>query len=161
MAIQSGEQIDRDLMERLGRIVIRWAIVEELCVAFLAFAVSADRAFMRVITQSISNSSVVDWLRVLSEERFADERSRKDLAKLFKIIDEVRSDRNELVHGIWHGGPETHTVLVHTLRMDRAQLVQDKLVTIADLDDLLDHIETLISQLIHLGKHLGFAGERT
>lgn len=154
-------EIDPTLLEKLGRICIRWAIVEELCNSFLAVAASADRAFLRVITQNVSNATVVDWLRVLSDARFADERSRKDLAELFRVIDEIRGQRNELVHGIWHRGREPGTALVHTLRMDRAQLIQDKLVTVADLDDLLGHIETLGAQLARLGEHLGFTRKGT
>lgn len=153
---QKDEKIDPLLLERLGRICVRWAVVEELSNSFLAFAVSADRAFLRVVTQNVSNSSVVDWLRVLSENRFTDERSRNELAELFRRIDETRRDRNDLVHGIWHAGSEPNIALVHTLRMDRTVPIQDKLVTLTDLDDLIDEIEALLSALTRLGNHLGF-----
>ena len=110
---------------------------------------------MHIVTQNVSGATITDWLRTLCDIRFTHEASRKALKELLRIIDETRSERNALVHGIWHPGPIPQTALVNSLRLDRRELMKDELVTIADLDELIHRIDTIVAELTTVGKNLG------
>ena len=46
-------------------------------------------------------------------------------------INELRAERNALIHGVWATTTEPGTALVQTVRLQRRQVVQGELVTTA------------------------------
>ena len=67
------------------------------------------------------------------------------------------SDSVVLAHGLWHqSDPAAKTALVHTVNLDRPEIMRDRLVTVPDLDDLLVHIDDWIADYVTLGREVGF-----
>jgi hypothetical protein len=71
-------------------------------------------------------------------------------------IKTASEDRNAYVHGVWQNGPEPKTATVQTVRLNRAEIVRDELVTCADLTDLAAEIEDITQELRELARRLGF-----
>jgi len=148
--------IDPQLLQRLGMVVSRWAYVEALEGEFLAFLAHADPGAMYVLTQSVTGATLTDWLRILAPIRLTHPDTTERLKALFTRIDETRSERNVLVHGLCRPGPEPGTLLTQTVKWERAEVVREELMTAPDLDDLIQRIHEIAAELIFLGKRLGF-----
>ena len=80
-------QVNPALLERLGRIAYHWAYVERLEADFLAFLLQANPAFLHVVSQNVSGSTITGWLRTLSLVRFTDAQTHDGLRILFGRID--------------------------------------------------------------------------
>ena len=148
--------IDESLRLRLGTLIIEWSFVDAICGEFLAYMLKADPGAVYVVTQNVSSGTIGAWLRTLAPVRFLNENTRERLADLFGRIDDIRSDRNALVHGIWKAGDETGTAIVQTIGWHRSSVVKEELVTIADLNDLIDGVRNVVEELEILAKKLGF-----
>lgn len=71
--------------------------------------------------------------------------------------DDLRQERNELVHGVWEPTEcETGTSLIETVNLERTEIIRSRFVTTHDLDDLLGEIDAWIVDYVTLGKELGF-----
>jgi hypothetical protein len=149
-------QVNPALLERLGRIAYHWAYVERLEADFLAFLLQANPAFLHVVSQNVSGSTITGWLRTLSLVRFTDAQTHDGLRILFGRIDDARAARNALVHGLWRPGSEPRTATVTTIKVDRAEIVKWELVTLDDLDSQIGEIGEIYAELITLGSQLGF-----
>ena len=60
--------------------------------------------------------------------------------RIFDVLDEIeelRPERNELIHGLWSSSPERSTI-VQTTRLERADVIHERVVTAPDLDHLCD-----------------------
>ncbi len=63
--------------------------------------------------------------------------------------DQIRAERNILVHGLWKEGHESGTAIITTIRLDRAELIKEEFWTEADLNDLIERsTETLTEALL-------------
>jgi hypothetical protein len=90
--------IDPELAEPLGQIIVRWSSTEYLISMLLGTLVFADLAGIQVVTTNIA-----------------------------------RSERNEFVHGHWDTtNCEPRTALVHTINLDRNEVIRERLVTKCD-----------------------------
>jgi hypothetical protein len=151
--------VSPQLIAGLGMIVSQWAYVEAYEGEFLSFLTDADPGAMYTITQSVSGATLTDWLRVLSQVRFSNSNMVDNLSKLFTKIDETRADRNAFVHGLWKAGPENGTAIVQTIRWDRREVIRQELVTVADLNEIIERILEVIAELQMLAKSLGFGNK--
>src|SRR3954454_19749674 len=99
-------EIPAELLSELACVTIGSANVEGLLIQFLIFIMAAAHADgMHVICQNASISTVLKWVRLVSEQRFEPEMYEK-LKALFNRIQEAMDDRNAYVHGLWRVGPE-------------------------------------------------------
>ena len=139
----------------LGTIIARWAYVEQLLGEFLSFLVQGNPALMYVITNNVSGSTIAYWIRTLLIARYAGDEPPKEITDLLASVEELRRDRNALVHGLWspHG---TEAAEVQTIRWERREVVKVELVTQADLEQLAQDIDDAIDALAALGKRYGF-----
>ena len=144
------------LSEGLGMIVQRWAYVEALEGEFLAFLVGAKHGNLYAITQASSGKAITSWLRTLTEIKIAHEESRVKLICLFTRIDELRAERNALVHGLWSAAPEAQAATVQTVNLARSHLIITSVVTCPDLQHLLEDIGEVIDELILVGRNMGW-----
>jgi hypothetical protein len=145
------------LLEGLGIVVTRWAYVEALEGEFLSYLTGAKDGNLYVITQAVSGKSITSWLRTLADLKFTHEESRKKIADLFNRIDEVRAERNALVHGLWRPDPGDKSIaIVQTVNLARSAMIKDELVTSADLTDLIERIGDIMRELILVGTNLGW-----
>jgi len=107
----------------------------------------ASQGTLHVLIPSVSNASVTNWIRILAADRFANDAFRDHVLEILKRTDDLRAERNSLVHGIWTPGPVAGSALVQTVRFDRTDVIQDSLVTVADLNDLLSHLADVLRDI--------------
>jgi hypothetical protein len=150
------ELLTPDFLVRIGRVSVRWSFVEALEGEFLSHLLAADPGGMYVITQNVAGSTITGWLRVLCKMRYTHATSLDRLNDLFNRIDEARGERNSYIHGLWQNGPDSGACVVQTVRWDRAEVVKQEVVTLADLDDLIGRINEIFLELAQLGRNLGF-----
>ena len=144
-------EIDPELLQRLGAIVTRWAFVEQCCSDLFTLVSGGNPGTMPIVTSNISNRSVVEWTRTLMDIRYESEdwEIDRDAREALADVDELRDQRNALVHGLWgtdKSGPGT--AMVQTVRLERATMIRDWLVTSADLDELIDDILDVTARLL-------------
>lgn len=154
-------EVDPELSSQLGQIIIRWSALEYFISMLLATFLNADQGGMMVITNSVPVSVQSKWLRALmaSHEHEADQNRR--VTELLSRADELRAERNEIVHGIWDTtNCQPKTALVETVNLDRAEIIKSRLVTLQDLNELLADISRWIDDYVTLGRELGFPRHR-
>jgi len=111
---------------------------------------------MFIITQNVSASTVSDWIRILTPLHVSDPNTQASLLTLLATVNEIRAERNALVHGLWREGPEPNTAIIQTIRLDRAEIIKDEFATAADLNDLIQRsTEALIEALALRDKIIG------
>jgi hypothetical protein len=153
--------IDKELLWRLGKIFIAWSSLESLLSMLLGTIIGADLAASSVVTNSMSTSLQVKCVRGILSVHALREPATPRITQLLDRADELRSERNELAHGLWHqSDPAAKTALVHTVNLDRPEIMRDRLVTVPDLDDLLVHIDDWIADYVTLGREVGFPASR-
>ena len=155
-------EIEPEFFEWLGRIVTRWSFAEALIAEFFAFLLDASPGYVYILTQNVSNSTLVNWIRTALSLRITDEEVTKMITDVLNHTDAVRTDRNVLVHGLWAthlSGPET--VAVQTLRYERSEIMKTELVTLADLKHLHEEIGDVIGALLGLDSVLHFTTKST
>lgn len=145
-----------DFQQRIGRIAVEWSWIEMLLGEMLAHFCKADHGSMYVITQSVSGSTITDWLRTLAQIKIKEDAGRKVIMDLLAEVDAARSERNTYVHGVWNGHEEPSLATVQTFKWDRAEVVQTSVCSVADLDDVISHLETVQLMLGNLGLGMGF-----
>jgi hypothetical protein len=147
---------DPEIYARIGKVATNWSRVETLMGEMLAHFCSADHGSMYVITQNVSNSTVVGWLRTLTEVRVKERDVSDVILNLLTEIDDTRAERNVVVHGIWRGHDAPGFAHVRTVRWERRDVAREELWSSNDLDDLISQIERLQLKLGNLGVTLGF-----
>jgi hypothetical protein len=140
--------IDPALLLRLGRFVVYWAVLEDLVGDLFAATVSADPGNLRVVTQNVSSATLTEWIKTTIRFRPTPEPSLADVEQLTNEIDDLRAERNALVHGLW-GTAEGHpsVALIQTIRIGRRTPGRDWAVTAADLDACIHECLQLTSRL--------------
>jgi hypothetical protein len=112
--------IDPELAEPLGQIIVRWSSTEYLISMLLGTLVFADLAGIQVVTTNIAVSAQTKWIRALMAVNQPSAEHKDRVEALLARADELRSERNEFVHGHWDTtNCEPRTALVHTINLDR------------------------------------------
>jgi hypothetical protein len=149
--------LDPDLARRIGQIVYRWSSLEYLISMLLATLLKADHGGMMVITNSIAIGTQTKWIRALLSGHPQEEAEGQMVTELLERADTLRTERNELIHGIWDTtNCEPRTALVQTVNLERAEIIRTRLVGVDDLDDLVIEIDQWIADYVKLGRQLGF-----
>lgn len=101
-----------------------------------------------MLAQSVSAATVTNWVRKLTQVGDNPEESVTELEALLLEVDALRTERNSLVHGIWAtGSSDEGTVVIQTVRLKAVQPIQQRLVTLADLDEIIEDISRLYTNL--------------
>jgi hypothetical protein len=143
------------LMERLGSIVILWTYVEQWLNELLTYLLEANPALMHTITVNVSSSTIADWVRTLLRAHSYPAQPEAEIMELLRSIDELRGERNALIHGAWTFD-EPGTAVVQTIKLDRSPVVNELVVTLADLHELAIEIGEAKNALAALGQRFGF-----
>jgi hypothetical protein len=153
--------VDPELAQPLGQIIIHWATLEYLLSMLLGTFLFADQGGMTIITNNIAVSVQSKWLRALMARHPHEAEHNKQVVELLNRADQLRSERNGYVHGIWNTeGCEPKTALVETVNLERAEIIRSRMVTAKDLNDLLIDIDDWIDDYVRLGRELGFPRHR-
>jgi hypothetical protein len=146
-----------EVYRRIGQVAAEWGWVEQLLADMLAHFCHAEPGAIYVLTQNVSNSTVGSWLRTLIDIKIKDAHFAKIIADLLTEVDDARTERNVIVHGLWRGHEEGDGFAwVQTLRWDRAEVARDELWSLADLDESIDNIQKIQLMLSNLGVRMGF-----
>jgi hypothetical protein len=150
--------IDPELAEPLGQIVVRWSSAEYLISMLLGTLVFADLGGIQVVTNNVAISAQTKWIRaLLSVNRPDSDAHKEQVEALMARADELRVERNEFIHGHWdttNCAPKT--ALIQTVNLDRNEVIRERLVTKQDLTDLVADINDWIDDYVSLGRQLGF-----
>ena len=132
-------QLEPEFFEKLGRLVQHWALIDAGLVDLLAACLHADPGMTLLLARTVSGSTVTDWVRKMSRFLDTPEDSLQELESILRQIDELRAERNALVHGLWATDLSgAGTILVQTFRLHATQPARQRLVTLADIDELID-----------------------
>lgn len=153
--VENPYKVEPEILAKLGEIVAEWGYVEMMVGELVAFLVSADPALMYIITNNFSASTLSDWARTLLRVRSMPDDPPKEVTDILAEADELRAERNALVHGLW--SPHTKgAATVQTLKWERAEVIKVEVVTLADLDDFLLRAMALRESLFDLRTRWGF-----
>jgi hypothetical protein len=156
-AVLEENAIDPVLLTRLGKAVVLWSSLESWIALLLGTLMGADLGASSYITNSTSAALQTKCIRALLSVHAHKEPATQDVSLLLDRADELRSERNELVHGIWNARDcPPGTAIVNTANLDRTEMIKDRLVTVAELDELVEQIEEWIKDYAILGAKLGF-----
>ena len=147
-------EIEPELLQRLGLLVTRWAFVEQCVSDLFILLTKGDPGAMPIVTANVSNRSVVEWTRTLLDIRYHTDEWQLDreAREALQDVDELRNERNALVHGLWGTEGPPGSACVQTVRLDRKEIIRDVVVTAADLDDLIDDILSVTERLLSILK---------
>jgi hypothetical protein len=152
-----AEPLDPELAAALGQIVYRWSSLEYWISLLLTTLVRADPGAMMIVTGNVAISAQSKWIRGLLSGREREAGHAARVIALMDRADELRSERNEFAHGIWDTtGCEPKTAAIQTVNLERTEVIRTRLVTVADLNDLVIGINEWIADYIQLGRELGF-----
>lgn len=152
-----SQPLDQDLAAGIGQVIYRWTTLEYMISLLIGTVLNAELGGMMIVTNNISVSTQTRWIRALIGVQDTDVEASGLILELLARADELRSERNELVHGIWEvGSSEPKTALVQTVNLERKEIARTRLVTIQDLTDLTVDITEWIQDYIELGTQLGF-----
>lgn len=147
--------VSPDLAARLGTLVIRWSVVEHWISELFSFLTKGDPGLMLIVTVNISQSTLTTWIRTLNDIYKSPGDLQQRIRDILAEVDELRGERNTLVHGIWHTGTEPNSVIVQTVKLERAEIVRDLVVTAADLNDLIERVIEVNSRLADILREIG------
>lgn len=150
------QMLDEGLLAGLGLIVVQCSVLDGFLQEYVSYLLRANRTSMYIVTQSVSISTQSTWARVLTQD-YLREPHKTEALEILAASDEVRAERNTLVHGLWERGAEPATALVQTVRLDRAEIIRNELVTHSDLNELSRHIMETTERFAALAEKLGFA----
>ncbi len=144
-------QIEPELLQRLGYLVVNWSLVEHHVSSLFVFLTEGEPGSMLVVTENVSQSVIVGWIRALLDLRqIIPTAWESEVREVLREVDELRIERNALVHGLWStSGPE-NSVIVQTVKLGRRGIVQSTVQTVADLDDLINHVLDVAARLSDL-----------
>jgi hypothetical protein len=148
-------QVEPELLQRLGLLVIRWAVIENWMSELFIFMMKGTPGLMYVVTESISQSTITEWIRTLLGVVQTPADIERELLDILNDVKELRGERNALVHGIWSTDCPPHSAIVQTVKLDRREMVRDQVVTAADIDDLISRTLEIHVRMVAIAKAVG------
>lgn len=155
--IPRAPPLNEELSVRLGRIIVRWTILESWLAAMLGTFLEADQGAFMIVASKLSLSAQIKCVQGLLANDNGDPASIKRALDLLSRADEIRSERNEIVHGVWDETKcDPGTALIQTINLDRKEVIRSRLITKHDLDELLIEINDWVDDFVSTGRDLGF-----
>ena len=155
---QPDSSIASELAARLGEIVMRWSAVEGCLAHLLATLLNADPVALSVITDGVTNATQAQSIRTLLYAQLHNQAGIGEMLDHLTRADDLRADRNALVHGLWDTTDcQKGACRVHSFRSGR---FASWLVTSAELDELIGHINKWTVEFVALGQRHGFPRRR-
>lgn len=147
-------QVEPEILQELGELVVRWSLVEQYVSEIFILLTEGNRALMTVVTANVSQNAITGWIRTLLDIYDLPQDLTNEIKETLDEVDELRAERNSLVHGIWSTKSEPNSALVQTVRLERREIVRELVVTAADLRELVHRVLDVASALIDLFKRL-------
>ncbi len=146
--------VDGALTSRLGQIVIRWSAAEACLSHLLANLANTDPIALSALTEGMTQATLAQAIKKLLFAQLNRQVGIGEIIDHLTKADDLRADRNALVDGLWDTtGCEKGTCQVHSFKSGRSA---SWLVTAAELDELIQHINAWTIEFITLGQKFGF-----
>lgn len=141
-------KIDPEIFQWVGMIVQLWTRVEDRHSDLFRIMMGTRGAVHYVVTQNVSNSTLVDWLRVLTSiPRVVQDQHQARLLEVLTLSDQLRAERNSLVHGLLY--IDNGATCLQTLNWARQSALQTTAaITVGDLKHFGDEIMALDQELL-------------
>jgi hypothetical protein len=136
-------EVEPAILQRLGLVVIRWSLIESQAAELLFLLVKIDPAYGYVITSNVSQKSVTEWIRTLIQMLPISEELETMIEEAMVEMNEMRGERNTYIHGLWGTEGPDNSAIVQTVKPERTAIVENIVVTAADLDDFIDRTLSL------------------
>lgn len=147
---------DPEIYQRIGKVSAEWGWIEMLLSEMLAHFCSAQPGAMYVITQNVSSASIIGWLRTLTHIQVKNADTLVVILDLLNEVDEVRADRNTIVHGTWRAADDPGFAWCQTFNWERKKVARSELWSLADLDAVISDLQRAQIMLANLGVKMGF-----
>lgn len=153
--------IEVELTKRLGQLAISWASIENWLAHLLASLVNADLGAMQAITGEMGAATMIKAIKVLISVHEPKDPSLSAVRELVEYADDIRMERNELIHGAWDPtNCEPGTCLVQTVAMRWSEIIRERLVTTHDIDLVLADCDNWTEDFVTLGRQFNFPRRR-
>ena len=153
--------IEADLTSSLGQIAINTAVIEEWLGHILATLIDADPGGLHVVTNDMSVGTIIQSIKTVISIFEPTRPEMSELRELIEDADEIRIERNEFVHGIWdQTNCAPGSALVQLTNWKKAEVTRERLVTTAELHELLVDCEAWLARFVILGRKFGFPRRR-
>lgn len=150
------DEIDPGILARLGHLVVVWARVEWFMEHLMLWLSDARVTAMTAILPTVSAATISGWARqIVQHVASLDDGDRAIILPILDEFDDLRSQRNALVHGTWQPFGEG-AALVYSARLDRAEIIKHHLVTLHDLDYFIECATELELELFTLSEFYEF-----
>lgn len=140
-------EIDPEFLQLLGLIVIRWSLVENWVNDLFVAMTEGNKGAMIVVTSNVSQNAIIGWIRTLLRISQTPFELAQEITETLDTIDEIRLERNGLIHGLWTTEGGAGAITLHTVRLDRREIIKELVVTASDLRDLVDDILEVATRL--------------
>lgn len=149
--VDDARQIEPELLQRLGSLVVVSGRVEGLIGDLFATLMRGDRGPLYLVTERVAVSTLMEWVRTLLAIRSAPPAITQEISEILDAAKAFQGERNALVHGQWGTDKsEPGTVMVATIDLQRSEVIVDRLVTAADLDELIAEALAVEQRLLKL-----------
>ncbi len=154
-------EIEAEFTSLLGQLVIKWSAVEDWLAQLLATLVDADPGAMSIVTGSAGAATLIQWIQTTLSVHEPEDQELKEISDFVQRAEEMRTDRNALVHGIWDQTKcESGTCIVVTFNWKHSEIIKEWLITTTDLKELISGIDEWIADYIRLGRKFNFPRRR-
>jgi hypothetical protein len=88
-------------MRAIGRVAAQWSIAQYVLEHLLWVLVPTDQATGKMLTTHLPDESRCNVILTLASK--TPEATKEKIVKLLKTFDEIRKDRNRVIHNVWAG----------------------------------------------------------
>lgn len=110
MSIQPEPHESDVIFAEIGRIMVRWAELEDVLGAFVGSLLNEYQRYTRVIATELSYSSLTNLLVSLYRERHGEDEDFAHLKVLLARADTAEQRRNQIAHSTWRSAGAPHIV---------------------------------------------------
>jgi hypothetical protein len=151
-------EIEPELLQRLGLFMVRFAHLENCLSNLFVKMTGGEPGLMIVVTANVSQTSISDWIRTILEIAHSPHEWANEIRSILDDLDELRAERNTLVHGLWTTDSAAGSVVVQTVRLDRREIIKGRVLTAADLGILIEEALSIYKRLTRVTAALHAGG---
>jgi hypothetical protein len=146
-----------EFLQALGSIITRWTIVEGYQEKLLAHLLGANRNYLSVVSDELSTATVTNCIRTIVSLKYDNDPAREQLLEFLDEVDHWRTERNNLVHGLWVSRVDLpNEVEIQKRQWKSGTVLHTYTVTLPDLHESDREINRLASGFKTLGEKMGF-----
>jgi hypothetical protein len=152
---EATRQIEPEILRRFGLFIVHFALIEKLLADLFVRLTEGEPGSMIVVTANVSQTSLSDWIRTLLDLRPSPQDWANEIRDTLTELDTLRGERNALVHGLWSTVGPAHSVIVQTVKLDRREVIKERVLTTADINDLIQDGLDVMNRLRAILRSLG------